>query len=70
MSAVLNSFTRTIALPVEADTERASANLDQNVLTIDVPKKPTVSRVHQLVIATEDGKTNATGRKTGAVQAA
>lgn len=33
------SFSRTIALPEEADLDNASASFDQNVLTIEVPKK-------------------------------
>lgn len=32
------SFTRTIALPVDADTSKAKANLEQSVLYIEVPK--------------------------------
>ncbi|MCB2081682.1 MAG: Hsp20/alpha crystallin family protein [Rickettsiales bacterium] len=34
------AFSRTIALPEEADIEKATATFDQNVLTVEVPKKP------------------------------
>ena len=33
------TFSRTIAMPEEAELEKASASLAQNVLTVEVPKK-------------------------------
>jgi HSP20 family protein len=45
------SFSRTVALPEEADIEQAMANLDRNVLTINVPRKAMVGKVRKLNIA-------------------
>lgn len=45
-------FSRTVALPEEADIERASANFDQNVLTVEIPKKAVV-KPRKLAIASE-----------------
>lgn len=44
-------FSRTIALPEEADLNKASASFDHNVLTVEIPKKPeAVKKVHRLRI--------------------
>lgn len=48
------SFCRTVALPDNADTDRAEASLEQNVLWIHVPKKTGAKNIKKLEISMGD----------------
>jgi len=50
------TFTRTLALPEEADMDQATASLEQNVLTIEIPKKSAAKTARKLVITPESEK--------------
>jgi HSP20 family protein len=63
------SFCRTVALPDNADTERAKAELDRNVLTIHVPKKSESAkkaRKLEIVAALPVQKSSANDKKKAA----
>lgn len=44
------AFSRTIALPKEADTEKTSATFDKNVLMIKVPKKKELNKSRKIAV--------------------
>lgn len=50
------SFCRTVALPHNANTAKASAVLDNNILTITVPKKQKSSKLQKLNIKAANDK--------------
>ncbi len=56
------AFSRTIALPEEADMDQAEARFDRNVLIVEIPKKAgSQSKTRKLAIANGDRIKNANG---------
>ncbi|MDB2414212.1 Hsp20/alpha crystallin family protein [Rickettsiales bacterium] len=58
------AFSRTIALPEEADVEKASARFEQNVLTVEIPKKQEAkSKSRKLKIEAQSGAQSSKSEK-------